>query len=118
MFVEDFVRAIAKLLELEEMSTFVRLIFAASDDTNEVFGEDERHTFTIDAKLLLEMTKEMAKVNVENVALFIHHNVVGISIANAKNERGHAISRTAVRERFDGLQISSFIFVFLFNPPM
>ena len=40
----------------------------------------------------------MAKVNVENVTIFIHHNIVRITVANTQNKCGNAVPSTRMSE--------------------
>ena len=47
----------------------------------------------------------MAEVNVENVTVFIHHNVIWVAIANTKNKSGNAITGTRMSESLDRLVV-------------
>ena len=48
------------------------------------------------------MSQKVSKVNVEQLALFIDHDVIRVSITDAENEGGHAKAGTAAREVLDG----------------
>lgn len=100
------------------MATFVRLVFAARDNADEVFSQHKRHAFSVYAEFLLEMAEEMAEIYVEDVAFFIHHDVVGIPVSDPENEGCDTVTCTAVGEGLDCLKVSAFIFVLLFNPSM
>lgn len=40
----------------------------------------------------------MAKVNVKNIAILVHHDVVRIAVANAEYESGNAVAGTGMSE--------------------
>ncbi len=46
---------------------FRRLVSFLGDDVDEVVGEDERHSLPLHAKLALEVTEEVAKVDVHEL---------------------------------------------------
>lgn len=59
---------------------------------HEIFCEYERYSFASDAELLLEMTKKVTEVDVKNLTIIIDHDVVGVSITDAENERCDTIT--------------------------
>ena len=61
--------------------SFFRLAFC--DDVLKVVSQHERYTFTSDAKLLFKMAENVAKIDMKQLAIFLDHNVVRMSIGNA-----------------------------------
>lgn len=106
MTTEGQVRPTAQLLELLKVFALRWIFDPFRDDVEEVFREYERNSLSVNAKLFLEMTQEVAKINVEDVAVFVHHDVIRIPVTDSQDERGHAITSTRVGERFDGLLVS------------
>ena len=58
-------------LKVSVLIAFGRVLFAVADDMEEILSQDKRNTFTIDPELLLEMTQEMPKIDVENLTVFV-----------------------------------------------
>ena len=84
------------------------------NDVEEIFSQNEWHSFTVDAKLLFEVAQEMSEVDVKDVAILVDHDIIGIAIADAQYKSGHAITSTRVSERFNCLFIPKPLFIRLF----
>lgn len=85
--------------------TFLWVLGTFCNDIQEVFCQHKRDPLPIDAKLLLEVSQEMAEVDVEYLPLLIHHYVVRIPIADPENESCHAVPGTRLGECVDCLII-------------
>ena len=73
------------------------------NDIKKVFGQNERHSFPINAELLFEMAQKVAKVYVKDIAVFIDHDIIWVPVADSQYESGNAISSTRVGKGFNGL---------------
>ena len=65
------VRLAAQLLELCELVALARVLLAQRDHIEEVVGEDERDSLSVDAKLFLKVTEKVAKVDVKYLPVFV-----------------------------------------------
>ena len=61
-------------------------------DVNKVGREHKRRALALDAKLELDVAEKVAKVNVEKVAVGLHHDVVVVAVSNAKHVRRHTVA--------------------------
>jgi hypothetical protein len=52
-----------------EFFAFLRVFFSFADDEEEVVGQDEGNAFAVDTKLFLHVSKEVAKINVEDLTV-------------------------------------------------
>lgn len=48
----------------------------------------------------------MTKIDVENLAVLVYHDIVRVAVTNTKNKSGHTIASTRMSESFDGLSVS------------
>ena len=71
MAAQGEVRLAAQELELGELLTLARVLLAQRDHIEEVVGEDERDSLAVDAKLFLEVTEKVAKVDVKYLPVFV-----------------------------------------------
>mmetsp|Transcript_3303 Transcript_3303/g.10357 ORF Transcript_3303/g.10357 Transcript_3303/m.10357 type:complete len:360 (+) Transcript_3303:363-1442(+) len=60
--------------------------------------EHHGSALALDAKLVLEVAQEVAKVNVEVLARLFHHDVVVVPVADAHHVRRHAVAGSAAEE--------------------
>ena len=61
----------AEELELGKLLALARVLLAQRDHIEEVVGEDERDSLTVDAKLFLEVSEKVAKVDVKYLPVFV-----------------------------------------------
>jgi len=61
----------------------------------EVGGEDEVVALALDPKLGLEVAQKVPEVNVEQHAVFFHHDVVAVPVPDPQHVGGHAVRRAA-----------------------
>ena len=64
------------------------------NDDHKVVGQYKRHPLSPHPKLDLKVAQKVAKVNVEQLAALCDHDVVRVTISNAKNIGGHAVAST------------------------
>ncbi len=90
-------------LEFGELFALLGILLAPGYNVQEVLREHERHALPDDAELLLVVAEKVAKVNVEDLALAVDHDVVGVPVANPEDEGGDAVARATKGERLDRL---------------
>ena len=88
-----------------EFFAFGRILNTLGYNVEKVFSENERNPFAINAKLLFKMSQEVTEVYVEDIAIFVDHNIVRIAVPDAQNESGHAVTSARVGERLNRLII-------------
>ena len=66
----------ASLLKVHKLLGLFGIVLALADDVEKVLGQDEGDALPGDAVLFLEVPEKVTKVYVENLPLFVHHNVV------------------------------------------
>ena len=74
---------------------FELLVFFPSLASHNIchFGKkDEWCAFTIESKFGFEVPQKVAEVNVEEVPSLFNHDVVCVTVANTKHERGNAVA--------------------------
>lgn len=95
----DHVGVLAQLPKIIKFGRVARRhIRVLDNDAHKVLGEHERHSFSFDAILFLEVAQKVAEIDVKQTALLIYHYVVGMAIANAQNERGNAVGSARTSE--------------------
>lgn len=72
-------------MKFGELVALLGVLFAVADDEEEILGEDEGHAFAVEAELFLEMPQKVAKVDVEDLAVLINHDIVGVAVADAQD---------------------------------
>ena len=57
---------------------FIRILVASAlvDDVNEVVSQYEGDSLASDAKFLLEVAEDVSKVDMEELAVLLHHDIV------------------------------------------
>ena len=50
----------------------------------EMLSQHERDAFPANAEFLFEMTEDVAEINVEKLAIFLHHDVIWMSICHTQ----------------------------------
>jgi len=88
-----------------EVFAFGGVLNPFGNDVEKVFSQNERHSFAVDSELLFEMTQEVPKVYVKDIAVFIDHDVVWIAIADPENKSGYTVASTRMGECFNSLLI-------------
>ncbi len=53
------------------------------DNFDELGGKDHGHALSLDPELVLEVAKEVTKVDVKHLAVGLHHDVVVVAITDA-----------------------------------
>ena len=71
------------------------------DDEHHVWGEHERNAISAEPGKLLSVSKELAKVDVEEVAGGLDHDVVVVTISDAHDVGDDAVASTRSREVLD-----------------
>ena len=71
------------------------------DDEHHVWGEHERNAISAEPGKLLSVSKELAKVDVEEVAGGLDHDVVVVTISDAHDVGDDAVASTRPREVLD-----------------
>jgi hypothetical protein len=69
--------AVSSATNVNELGKLIRVF--SSHYKSKVRGEDEWSTLTLDTKLLLEVTKEVTKVDVEEMSCFGNHDIIVVS---------------------------------------
>ena len=59
-------------LKFGKLLSFFWVLLSLADDVEEVVCENEGNTLPVDAELLLEVTQEVAEVNVEDPTIVAH----------------------------------------------
>ena len=103
MFPESHVSFATGLLEPFKLFRLPRIVTAMGDGVDEILRKHEGDPFPVDAKLLLVVSQEVTKVNVEDLTVLIDHDVVRMSVPDAQDEGGHTVASTAVSEGLYGL---------------
>lgn len=67
----------------------------APQDLGHVLCEDERRPLPLVPVLGLEVSQEVSEIDVEQPAVLGHHDVVVVSISDAKHVRGNGVARAA-----------------------
>ena len=73
------------------------------DDDLKVVSQHERNSLPPHTKLDLEVTQEVAIVNVEELPSLCYHDVVRVTVSNAQNIRGHTVPSTGTTECLSSL---------------
>lgn len=84
--------------EVNEVMELIRRLIASVDDVGHVGGEYERRAVPLDITKLLSVPKELAKIDMEEVAGGLEHDVVIVAVADAKHIRGDAVPGARVCE--------------------
>lgn len=108
---EGLLAVILKPLKLERLA-FLRLALIYYMD--EIVGQHERHSLPSDTELLFEVTQDMTKVHVKQLAVLLHHDIVRVAIGDTENVSCDAITGTAQREFLDGFVQRRFRVVMVF----
>lgn len=87
-----------------------------SDDIYKIMRQDKRLTFPLDTKLLLEMSKNVTKVNMEQLTILHHHDVIRVTVSNTQNISGYTITSTGECELMDRFIKKSVSGVVIFQP--
>lgn len=81
------------LKRLKAASSSFRLL-AFGDNVLEIVGQDEGHSLSADTVFLLKVAQDVAEIDMEQLASFLYHDVVWMTISDAENICRHAVSGT------------------------
>ena len=99
--------AVAPQLEVRRAADVLELLVAgvrlAAEHVGVLGGELERGPLALHAELHLEVSEEVAKVDVEEVPTLCDHHVVSVAVANAEDVRSYTVRGTRHHERLDAL---------------
>ena len=90
-------------LKSKKFFAFLWIFFSFADDIKKIVSKYKWDSFSVDAKFLLKMTKEMSEINVKDLAIFTDHNIIRMSIAYTKYECSYAVASTTKGECFNCL---------------
>ena len=103
MFSQRHVCFTTGLLKSFKLFGFLWIITAVGNSVDKIIWKHKWNSFPIDPKLFLVMAQEVTKVNVEDLTIFIDHDIVWMSVSDAKDEGCHTVAGTRVGECLDGL---------------
>ena len=93
MVSQGHVRLAASLLELLKLGRLSRVIGTPRYGIDEIFREDEGNPLSVDSKLLLVMPQKVTKVNVEDLSIFVDHDIVRVPVSNPQDKSCNAIAK-------------------------
>ena len=79
---------------LEVFESLVVLVVNAPHDEGHGRREHEVLALAFDAVLVLKVAQEVSEVDVEEVSVFGHHDVIAVPVAQAQHIGGHTAART------------------------
>lgn len=68
------------------------------NDEGEVVRQDKGHKLSLHAKFALKVAKEVAIVDVEQLPVLGHHDVVRVAVSNPQHIGSHTVASTRIAE--------------------